>query len=329
VEGGTEHGRAPATMLLKASPFTDEEVKHLETLAVRAGFALLYTPLTRPASDLTRLVTAQDPAAVWRTLASDVSPTRDDRPFFFNTVRPSRLADVRLGWNDEWQKTNLGTFVLIGLAVLTPLVTVAFILGPLALAGTRAGPSGARLLWLLGFAGLGLGYVMVEVVLVQKCILFLGHPVYALTVVLFSLLAWSAAGSFLSGRMGEERLGVLLPWILVGVAVLVTAYAFGLSPLFGRWVGLPRPGRVLLAAAVLAPLGVALGIPMPSALRLLNRVAPRAVPWAWGVNGAASVLGSVGALVVALLAGFDRALLLGALAYVFALPGLRSLGRSG
>ena len=329
VEGGREHGRAPATVLLKASPFTDEEVKRLETLAANAGFALLYTPLTRPAGDLTRLATAEDPAAVWRTLTSDVSPTRDDRPFFFNTVRPSRLADVRLGWDDEWQKTNLGTFVLIGLAVLTPLVTVAFILGPLALAGARAGPSGARLLWLLGFAGLGLGYVMVEVVLVQKCILFLGHPVYALTVVLFSLLAWSAAGSYLSGRVGEERLGVLLPWILVGVAVLVTAYAFGLSPLFRGWVGLPRPARVLIAAAVLAPLGVALGAPMPSAMRLLNRVAPRAVPWAWGVNGAASVLGSVGALVVALLAGFDRALLLGALAYLFALPGLRSLGRSG
>ncbi len=290
---------------------------------------LLYTPLTRPASDLTRLATAEDPAAVWRTLTSDVSPTRDDRPFFFHTVRLSRLADVRLGWDDEWQKTNLGTFVLIGLAVLTPLVTVAFILGPLALSGARAGSSGARLPWLLGFAGLGLGYVVVEVVLVQKCILFLGHPVYALTVVLFSLLAWSAAGSFLSGRMAEERLGGLLPPLLIGVAVLVTAYAFGLSPLFRRCVGLPRPMRLLLAATVLAPLGMALGAPMPSAIRLLNRAAPRAVPWAWGVNGAASVLGSVGALVVALLAGFDRGLLLGALAYLLAVPGLRSLGRSG
>ena len=327
IEGQRE--RAPATVLVKASPFTDEEVKRLETLASLRGFVLLYTPLTRPAGDLTRLVTAEDPAAVWRTQSSDVSPTRDDRPFFFHTVRLSRLADVRLGWDDEWQKTNLGTFVLAALAVLTPLVTVAFILGPLALAGARGGGSGARLLWLVGFAGLGLGYVMVEVVLVQKCILFLGHPVYALTVVLFSLLAWSAAGSFLSGRVGEDRLGVLMPFILIGVAGLVTAYAFGLSPFFRAFVGLPRPARLLLAASVLAPLGVALGVPMPSAIRLLDRAAPRAVPWAWGVNGAASVLGSVGALVVALLAGFDGALLLGALAYLLAVPGLRSLGRSG
>jgi hypothetical protein len=326
VEG--QRARAPATVLVKASPFTDEEVKRLETIATGQGLVPLYTPLTRPPGDLTRIVTAEDPAAVWRSLPSDVSPTRDDRPFFFHTVRPSRLADVRLGWNDEWQKTNLGTFVLAGLAVLTPLVTVGFILGPLAVAGARAGETGVRLLWLLGFAGLGLGYVMVEVVLVQKCILFLGHPVYALTVVLFSLLAWSAAGSFLSGWVGEERLGVLMPSILVGVAALVTVYAFGLSPFFQACVGFPRPARLLLAATVLAPLGVALGAPMPSAIRLLNRAAPRAVPWAWGVNGAASVLGSVGALVVALLAGFDRALLLAAVAYLLALPGLRSLGRS-
>jgi hypothetical protein len=119
-----------------------------------------------------------------------------------------------------------------------------------------------------------------------------------------------------------------MPSILVGVAALVTVYAFGLSPFFQACVGFPRPARLLLAATVLAPLGVALGAPMPSAIRLLNRAAPRAVPWAWGVNGAASVLGSVGALVVALLAGFDRALLLAAVAYLLALPGLRSLGRS-
>ena len=326
VEG--QRQRAPATVLVKASPFTDEEVRRLEGRATGQGLVLLYTPLTRPAGDLTRLVTAEDPAAVWRSLPSDVSPTRDDRPFFFHTVRPSRLADVRLGGDDEWQKTNLGTFVLAGLAVLTPLVTVAFILGPLALAGARAGETGARLPWLLGFAGLGLGFVMVEVVLVQKCILFLGHPVYALTVVLFSLLAWSAVGSFLSGGMREERLGALMPSILAGVAALVTVYAFGLSPFFRACVGFPLPARLLLAATVLAPLGVVLGVPMPSAIRLLNRAAPLAVPWAWGVNGAASVLGSVGALVVALLAGFDRALLLGAVAYLLAVPGLRLLGRS-
>ena len=323
------HPRAPATVLLKASPFTDDEVRLVEELAARGGFVLLFTPQTRPPGDLLRLIEAPEPASVWRSLGRDVSPTRDDRPFFFQTVRLSGLRALRLGQSDEWHKTNLGALVLVALTVLTLFVTAAFILLPLALGERRQGPSGARPSWLVGFAGLGLGYVIAEVILVQKCILFLGHPVYALSVVLFSLLAWSAVGSLASGRVAEERLAAFLPRAMVGVALLLTLAAVGISPLFRVLGGLPRPARLAVAATVLAPLGAALGTPMPSVVRLLGRAAPRAVPWAWGVNGAASVLGSVAALVVALQAGFDRTLLLGAASYLVALLALRTLGRSG
>src|SRR6266545_4411655 len=265
--------RAPATVLLKASPFSDDEVRLVEGLAARRGFSLLFTPQTRPPGELLRLIEAEDPASVWRSLGRDVSPTHDDRPFFFQTVRLSGLQGLRLDRSDEWQKTNLG-------------------------------------------------------VLVQKCILFLGHPVYALSVVLFSLLAWSAVGSLATGRVAEERLPVFLPRALAAVALLLIAGATFISPLFRALGGLPRPARLAVAAAVLVPLGAALGTPMPSVVRLLGRAAPRAVPWAWGVNGAASVLGSVAAVVVALEAGFDLTLLLGAASYLVALIALRSLGRS-
>jgi len=325
--GEEARARAPATVLLKASPFTDAELDEVEAVAARAGFVLLYTPRTRPPGDLLRLVEAPDPGAVWRALPRDVSPTRDDRPFFFQTVRLAGLADLRLGGDDEWQKTNLGTLVLVAVGVFTLLSTVTFILLPLGFVRRRTGPTGLRPSWLTGFAGLGLGYVVVEVVLVQKCILFLGHPVYALSVVLFSLLAWSALGSLASGRVAEERLPAFLPRALAGVALLVAAYSAVLSPLFGALVGLPRPARVAIAAVLLAPLGMALGTPMPSAVRLLGLAAARAVPWAWGVNGAASVLGSVAALILALGAGFDRALLVGAGSYLLALAAFRSLPR--
>jgi len=172
--------------------------------------------------------------------------------------------------------------------------------------------------------------VIAEVILVQKCILFLGHPVYALSVVLFSLLAWSGVGSLASGRVAEERLPAFLPRALVAVALLLAAAATFVSPLFRVLGGLPRPARIAVVATVLAPLGAALGTPMPSVVRLLGRTARRAVPWAWGVNGAASVLGSVAAVVLALEVGFDRTLLLGAVSYLVALMALRSLtaGRS-
>jgi hypothetical protein len=318
--------RAPVTLLLKASPFTDAEVETVAAQAAARGFVLLFTPVHRPPGALTSLLTAPDPAEVWRALPGDVSPSRDDHPFFFHTVRLRGLTDLRVGRDDEWQKTNLGTLVLIALLGLTVAATAAFIVGPLAF--LRAGPARGRAALLLGFVGLGLGYVVVEVVLVQKCILLLGHPVYALSVVLFSLLAWSGLGSLASGRVPEDRLPAFLPWCLLGAAALVVVYALGLSPLIRALAGQPRGARILAAALVLAPLGLVLGAPMPTAVRLLARAAPSSIPWAWGVNGAASVLGSVAALVLALGLGFDRALVGGALAYVGARWAFRSLGES-
>jgi hypothetical protein len=161
------------------------------------------------------------------------------------------------------------------------------------------------------------------VALVQKCILFLGHPAYALTVVLFSLLAWSGIGSWLSGRIPPEQLRPLLPRILGGTGLLIAAAAVGLSPAFYALVHLERALRIGVTVALLAPLGIAMGMPLPAGVRILAREAPEIIPWAWGVNGAASVMGSVAALVVALLAGFDQALLLGAALYLLAIPGMR------
>jgi predicted membrane-bound spermidine synthase len=316
-------GRAPATFLFKKSRFTDGEVRTIEALAARNGFRILYTPLTRLPNDFTRLLEAEDPAVVWRSLASDVAPPRDNSPFFFQTVRAAHLGEA-LRAQGEWRKTNLGTLVLFGLLGLTAALTLLFVLGPLALARgrLRATPTG-ELSRLGYFACLGTGFILVEVALVQKCILFLGHPAYALTVVLFSLLAWSGIGSWLSGRIRPERLRPLLPLVLGGTGLLIAAAAVGLSPAFYALVHLERALRIGVTVALLAPLGIAMGMPLPAGVRILAREAPEIIPWAWGVNGAASVMGSVAALVVALLAGFDQALLLGAALYLLAIPAMR------
>jgi predicted membrane-bound spermidine synthase len=309
-----------ATVLLKRSPFTDAEVESIEAFARRRELELLYTPRTRPASDLTRLVTARDPAAVWRASPNDVSPTTDDRPFFFQTVRPGSVLSKRWA-RGEWRRTNLGTLVLSGLVVITAFVVVAFVLGPLLLVRRRLAGTArrARLPFLLYFACLGAGFIVVEVVLVQKCVLFLGHPAYALTVVLFALLLWSGLGSFASGRFPEDRLARRLRWVIVAVAGLVVLAVLVLSPLFYALVHLAAPWRILITVAALAPLGLALGMPMPTGIRLLHERAPELIPWAWGVNGAASVLGSVGAVALAMVVGFNAALLTGAALYLAAL----------
>jgi predicted membrane-bound spermidine synthase len=321
--------RAATTFLFKKSPFTPDEVARVEALAAAQGFTLLFTPATRPPGPLTDLLTAPDPAPVWNALDSNVAPTRDDAPFFFNSVRP-RHALRALHAPAEWAKTNLGTFVLLALLALSTLLSLLFILGPLLVArrGALRGDTRVKLLGLGYFACLGAGFILVEVVLVQKCILFLGPPVYALAVVLFSLLAWSAAGSGLSGRIPDAALGRALPRVLLGVVGAVVLAVIALSPAFDALARLSLPLRIAVTVTLLAPLGLTMGMPMPSGLRLLRHATPEIISWAWGVNGALSVMGSVGALALALVLGFNVALLVGAGLYLAALLLARGLARA-
>jgi hypothetical protein len=313
-----QSGLATATLLFKKTAFTDEECGRAEDFAGRAGYEVLYTPLTRPEGDLRRLIEAEDPAEVWDSLKSDVSPPRDDSPFFFQSVRFDRLLRPRLA-QGEWAKTSLGTTVLLGLLLISVVVVAAFILGPLLLVRRRlsGAPAAGRLPFLLYFACLGLGFILIEVALVQKSVLFLGHPVYALTVVLFSILLSSGLGSAISGRF--RRLVPVLRGLLPALAAAVVAYVFLLPPIFYGFVSLEAHWRMAIAALVLGPLGLLMGMPMPTGIRLLAEHAPGLVPWAWGVNGAASVLGSVGAIALAMIAGFKVTLLTGAALYLVAL----------
>ncbi len=319
-----------ATVLLKKSPFSPEEVERAEAFARRQGLELLYTPRTRPANDLTRLITAADPADLVRTFESNIAPPRDNSPFFFQSVRLEKLVSRRWSFG-EWRRTNLGTVVLFGLVAITSLLVVAFILGPLLLVKKRlrAAPRQGRVSFLLYFAMLGAGFIVVEVVLLQKCVLFLGHPAYALTVVLFALLLFSGIGSFLSGRFRDDALPQALRRGILLVVGLIVATVLALSPLFYALVHLGAPWRVLITILALAPLGLALGIPMPTGIRILAQRAPELIPWAWGVNGAASVLGSVGAIALAMVWGFDQALLLAALLYLAGLGFVMRAVREG
>jgi predicted membrane-bound spermidine synthase len=312
--------RTPATYIFKRSEFTDDEVRTIESLAATIGFQVLYTPLTRPDNVFTQMMEAKDPADVWRSFATNVEPTRDNNPFFFNSIRLAQLRGAMEG-SYEWQKTNLGTFILFGLFAITTVLVLVFILGPLVLVRgreLRAG-TGGKLSHLLYFACLGAGFIIVEVAMIQKFILFLGHPVYSLAVVLFSVLAFSAAGSFLSGRFNDDDLSRTLKKLLLALVVLVFVYVVALPPIFYGLVGLPQPVRILIAVVLLAPLAMMMGMPMPIGIRILERRAPNIIPWAWGVNGAASVMGSVAALAIAILTGFNQALFVGAGLYLLAI----------
>src|SRR5262249_31940143 len=149
---------------------------------------------------------------------------------------------------------------------------------------------------------IGAGYILIEMALIQKFVLFLGHPTYALTVVIFSMLVSSGLGSYFSRRLlgDDER---RLSRALAVIALLVALLAAVITPLLATGVGLPLSAKFLITVALISPAGFMMGMPFPTALRRLEDWHKPSVRWAWSLNAAASVLGSVGSLVCAIYMG--------------------------
>jgi hypothetical protein len=203
----------------------------------------------------------------------------------------------------------------VTLAILIVLSAAAFAL-PLALVRREGRPTSGALAY---FAAIGLGFLVLEVVLIQRFVLFLGFPTYALSVVLFALLVFTGLGSLLSVRAAQAGPRRALVTALSAGAVMIALVAFGLQPLLRALIDLPFGVRIALTVAMLAPLGIVLGVAMPLGLRRLQALHPTGVAWAWGINGIASVLASVLAVTVAIMFGFTAATLLALACYLGAL----------
>lgn len=169
--------------------------------------------------------------------------------------------------------------------------------------------------WLIYFSALGMGFMLVEIPLAQKFILFLGHPTLSLAVILFSLLIGASIGSRLSQNWQTGQLARRVSLTGLIVALLVIIYALLLSPVLNLFLPLPLVARLIISALLLLPLGVALGIPFPSGLRLISISGQDEVPWMWGLNGMMSVAGSALAVAGAYIIGFSGCLFIAALIY--------------
>jgi hypothetical protein len=161
------------------------------------------------------------------------------------------------------------------------------------------------------FFSIGLGFLLVEIPLMQKYILFLGHPVYSISVVLFSLLLFSGLGSVISETFRKH---IFLIPLLVGLLIL--SYIFLVGPFFNLFLKSALPVRLLMTFFSLAPLGFLMGMPFPAGIRMLRERNPKLIAWAWGVNGFASVIASIGAAILAISFGFSVVLMVGSGAYL-------------
>jgi hypothetical protein len=309
-----------ATFLLKKTPFTAADVSRLRRIADDLGFTVLYAPGVPAAdNDYQRLIRATDREAFLASYRLDVTATSDDRPFFFHTTRLRDQFQVAFGRSMLFGN---GLSALLTLMGISAALVLLFIVGPLVLSGERPGPGWAA--WLAYFGALGAGFMLIEVALLQRFVLLLGHPVYSLTVTLFSLLLGTGVGSLLSRRISPERVQAVTVRAIIGVLAVAA-----LSPLLLEWlidaaIGWPLELRIGLAAAVLLPIGVLLGMPLPGGMRLLASRRRDLIPWGWGMNGAFSVVGATLAVFTAMNWGFSTTLLIGALVYAGAGQTLRT-----
>jgi hypothetical protein len=202
--------------------------------------------------------------------------------------------------------------------IVSLAATALILLLPRFLLGARLPKQKGVIPFLLYFICLGAGYILIQVALIQKFVLLLGHPTYALVVIVFSMLVASGTGSYFSRVIvaGDDH---RLMRLLCAIAVLVTALAFGARPLTESAAAWPLQAKMLITVVAIAPAAFLMGIPFPSGLRRLEERHPPSIRWAWSLNAAASVLGSAGAIFLAIYIGLRATLLVGGALYVCAL----------
>jgi hypothetical protein len=329
-QGPLDEDGIPVVVLAKKTAFTAAEESAVQAHFVRYDeLDPLYLPSQPGHNPFSALIASNDPYRFAQSYAYNVAPVTDNAPFFFFTLKARQiLGEEGVQGAIDW-KVNLGVLVLLLVLVISLVAVAGFLILPLALHGGRQSP-----LPLLYFVAVGLGYILVEIAFIQRFVLFLGHPTYALTVVIFLLMLSSGAGSLFSRRWLHRTQIAWMPLVLVIVALI--ANLFLLPRALPAWVGLAFGIRLLVSGVLLVPLGFVMGMPFPTGLRALAAgsgievpsgatAADNAVEWAWAMNAAASVLGSVLAMVVAIQFGLTVTLACGVAAYLLALSLLPAL----
>ncbi len=303
---------AQDTILVSRKPFSDQDVKTVLDSLAPAHMQVVYYPGTPNDTPFRELLLATDPDKFYDGYLFDVRPVSDDRPFFFYTVQPRDLwRFFTAGQHDNADvKINKALPLLYGLVAVSIVATLIILALPPLVLGHRLKREPGTIGGLLYFLFIGAGYILIQVALIQKFVLFLGHPTYALTVIIFSMLVFSGLGSFFSKRIVADSDGRLSRLMLL-IAGLIVLLAFVVTPVTAGGVGLPFALKVAISVALIGPPAFAMGMPFPTGLTRLERAMPSAVRWAWSINAASSVLGSAAAIFLAIYLGLQTTLMIG------------------
>jgi hypothetical protein len=296
------------TFLLSRAPFDDALLTKLDAIADERGFHRRW-PVPEDADQETMVASVmKEGPEKYESEGLDLAASTDDRPFFFQTVSLAGKIDPEYFASLSNNEHSVGLIKM--LLVVVTLLTAALFFLPFAFAGRmKRTPE----LWAGSayFLSIGLGFMLIEVPWMQRFVLYLGHPSYATTVVLASLLLGAGTGSLAASYpfAGNARgWGILIPLLLVG-------FNWALTPLFAATLGLPFEARVVISAGVLVPVGFLLGFPFPLGMATYPE---NHKPWFFAINGAAGVLASVVSLALSMQIGFTATTLVGISFYLVA-----------
>ena len=324
-----------ATLLVKKSELTANDINQLKKFCEQLGFDVAYYPGIE-ASEVNQFNVLKEPAFFSATtaLASDdstrfiqqykfnITPATDDRPYFFNFFKWGLLGEL-IALKDqggipliEW-----GYIVLIATLVQAAVASIVLILIPLVVSKQNVILRDRNaLISLLYFFSLGLAFLFIEIAFIQKFVLLLHHPLYAIAVTLAAFLLFAGLGSYYSRRL-QSRLGYLasIRLAVIGIVSLGLLYNFGLGALFELLLATSIALKILITLLLIAPLAFFMGMPFPLALSSLSENFPALVPWVWGVNGCASVISAILAMILAMHLGFTIVIVCALVLYLLAM----------
>lgn len=316
------------TIMISRSPFTQAQLRKIDTVCRQLNYEVVLSPEVSKDPVFDRLLKPEGREAFLKKFPINITAPTDDNPFFFSMVRPWQALNKEL-WSFKLATFNIkAIFVLATLFLIVTVLTILCILVPLLMTKDKHVLKGTSSI-LIYFAMIGSGFMFVEISQMQRLNIFLGHPVYGLSVVLFSLLLSSGLGSFLTRNVlieglktqGLVRLAVLcISVILIGAA---TPY------LMQRFQVCSTPVRIALAISILSALGIFMGMAFPLGMKLASERTASLTPWLWGINGATSVYASVLAVIIAISFGVSVSYWAGLGCYLVALGMFALSFRSG
>jgi hypothetical protein len=308
-----------ATLLLKKTAFDRSEIEGIEKLCEESGFGILYAPHIAGSNIFYALLNCKDKDLFYALYPFNIEPSTDDKPFFFHYYSWKNIEISKLFQLSSIDRNNISYSILLFLLIQAVILSGIFILGPLVFLKRSSSvkiSSGGN--FLLYFSCLGIGFMFVEITLIQKFILFLGHPIYSLSVVLFSLLVSAGLGSLYTERIKQNHIQKLK--LILGILVaFLFIYMIFLAKLSQIFLGWHLVARCIISILALVPLGFFMGMPFPLGIRLLAEIDSKLIPWVWGVNSCFSVTSSVLSVIIAMSLGFSAVLKCASIAYLLAI----------